>query len=197
MERPSGRARQSTVRTQGSGDQDAPPVGAPPLGIVAFSFGLRAPDEEPNPANAALAGVVGSAREAAGRSTVIVAQWEVAKQLERDGVPVTHRVIARPDRYLDSTEVWRQARDLLHHHGVRDVVPVAHPILHLRYVTSMLRADGFDVVAPPRHRVPFDRSDANHQWWTRSRIGLAVYALGKRIPVLRACLSPFVGPWPS
>lgn len=165
-----------------------------PIGVVAFSFGLRGAAGEPGPSNAALARW---AADAAGADpgAVVVAQWEVARGLEDLGVRCEHVVEPRPGHYLDTAMVWDEASAVLRHAGVRRVVAVAQPFLHLRVVRAMVRRGGFTLQRTPRPHVPFDPSAANQQWWTRSRGRLVVYAAGKEVPPLRRVLAPLAS-WP-
>ena len=166
--------------------------------IVAFSFGQKIDlDDEPGPSNQDLAAVVLAAARRSPSPHVVVAQWEVARQLEADGQPADLVVEERSDgSYLDTQAVWDAARELFVERGVRDVVPVAHPWLHLPTTKRMVRASGFRVVAPPTATVRFDSSTGNSQWWTRTHQGLVVYSLGKRWPALRRWL-PRYGSWPT
>jgi hypothetical protein len=173
-----------------------PAADGAPLGIVAFSFGLRPPEQEPNPSNVALARVVQQVARQSARTSLVVAQWEVALQLAADGVAVDAAISGHDTRYLDTGEVWRQARAVLEAGGVREVVPVAQPYLHLGFVRRMVRRDGFVIVEPPPATIPFDRDDANQQWWTKGRARLFVYGVGKELPVLQPILSRLFGPWP-
>jgi|SRR6476469_849884 len=82
--------------------------------IVAFSFGLRAGTREPNLCNRRLARAVERITKLAQESgnILLISQWEIAKQLEADGVHVDRVIeVSAHGDYLDSDEVWAQALD--------------------------------------------------------------------------------------
>jgi hypothetical protein len=156
--------------------------------IVAFSFGLRAKAREPNPCNRRLARAVEritrlTAKES--ENILLISQWEVAKQLEADGVHVD-RVIDMSPRgdYLDSDEVWAQALAFLQGRHVARVVPVAQPFLQIHKVCKLIRKSGLPLERKRIGWVGFDSSPANTQWWTKGPMRLLAYAfmqaLGRR-----------------
>jgi hypothetical protein len=154
-----------------------------PVGVVAFSFALRGEEAEPGPSNVALARAVQTATAGIRRPIVVVAQWEVARQLHRDGVPVDLVVERQAGVYLDSDMVWQAARDTFATRGVTEVVAVAQPFLHLRWVRRIIRRHGYRVLPVPIAPIPFDPDPANRQWWTKSRSLLVLYALRKLLGV--------------
>lgn len=157
------------------------------VGIVAFSFALREAPLEPNPANAALASETVAAVERQPCRTFVVAQWEVARALERSGHPADHVVRPSGDgRYLDSTAVWREAAAILTEQGISAALPVAKPGLHLLRVRSLVRTSGFRLVRTPIGKVPYDRSPLNHQWWTKGPLRLLAYSVRQALKGLGA-----------
>lgn len=157
------------------------------MGIVAFSFALRDAPLEPNPANVALASETVAAGERQPCRTFVVAQWEVARALERSGHPADHVVRPNGDgRYLDSTAVWREAAAILAKQGISAALPVAKPGLHLLRVRSLIRDSGFRLLRTPIGKVPYDRSPLNHQWWTKGPLRLFAYSVGQALKGLEA-----------
>lgn len=146
------------------------------LGVVAFSFGRRDPDQEPNPCNRRLAGATARiVRQSAG-PVVLVVQWEVARALPPT-MPV-HVVGDAPDgEYLDTERVWQAAAPILHREGVRRVIAVAQPVLHRAKAYRLIRAAGFEPLRAPVGWIGFDSSSRNRQWWTRGPLRLVLYAL--------------------
>ncbi len=141
------------------------------IGLVAFSFGLRTSDTEPNPCNQRLGLAVQSILTAEPTEVIIVSQWEVAKQLEAIGIKTNHVVNLRDDgEYLDTRDVWNEAKVLFDKLGIREVVPVANPYLQLFYAKKMVKDDGFQVLSKPIGRIGFDNSPQNTQAWTRNRL---------------------------
>lgn len=146
------------------------------LGVVAFSFGLRRPEEEPNPCNVRLARATQRVLDQAAAPVVLVSQWEVALALPSS---VTAHVVERPvdGRYLDTERVWAQAAPVLRQAGVHRVVAVAQPLLHRAKAHRLIRRDGFEPVPLRLGRIGFDSSHRNTQWWTRGPLRLLLYAL--------------------
>lgn len=142
-----------------------------PLGIVAFSFGQRAPADEPNPCNRRLATAV---ERMLTEPAVLVAQWEVARGLQ-DGLAA--HVVGPDHGYLDTAAVWARAVPVLRSGGVRRVVAVAQPVLHRSRAHRLIRRSGFLVERRPIGWIGFDSSSANTQWWTRGPLRLALYAV--------------------
>lgn len=147
------------------------------IGLVAFSFALR--EHEPNPCNIRLAkAVMGIVAE---KPTVaIVAQWEVARQLERDHYSVALTVEPPSDgSYLDSEGVWEAAKVLFEQAGVTQVIPVAQPFLQMAKVKQMIRRDGYEVVSRRMGWIGFDSK--SKQPWTRSPLRLLAYAIKQKL----------------
>jgi hypothetical protein len=145
-------------------------------GLVVFSFALRAAVEEPNPCNVRLASVVRRIVEREVDQVVVVAQWEVALQLRQYGIPVARVVTPRSDgAYLDSKQVWEQARAEFWDREIDVVIPVAQPFLHLHRVRQLMEADGFSVGRRRIGWIGFDRRST--QPWTRGPVRLLLYAM--------------------
>ena len=150
----------------------------PSVGLVAFSFGQRA--DEPSPSNMALARAAKRGVDSVHGPVEVVAQWEVAKGLERLGLTPDVIVGPLPDgQYLDSDEVWRVARSRFERRGVESVIPVAQPFLHLWKVRRLARKDGLTVPKFAVGRIRFDDTRENTQPWTRSRLALLKYTVGQ------------------
>lgn len=146
------------------------------LGVVAFSFGLRGPEEEPNPCNVRLARATRRVLDEAATPIVLVSQWEVALALPSSAT--AHVVKAPVDgRYLDTDRVWAEAAPVLRQAGVRRVVAVAQPLLHRAKAHRLIRRDGFEPVRPRIAWIGFDSSARNTQWWTRGPLRLLLYAV--------------------
>lgn len=144
--------------------------------IVAFSFGMRPAELEPNPCNVKLAECVKDVSKNCD-SVLIVSQWEIAKQLSREGVQVDKVVYSPPEQYLDTKEVWRQALEFLSYRDSLVVIPVAQPFIHLRMVIRLMRKSGVNVRLIPVRWIGFDSSNINTQWWTRGPVRLVAYSL--------------------
>jgi hypothetical protein len=164
------------------------------VAIVAFSFGLRARDQEPNPCNRRLAHAVERITRQCENESInflIVSQWGVAKQLEDDGVHVDKIISASPrGYYLDSNEVWAQAIVFLQDRHVTRVIPVVHPFLQMHKVCKLIRKSDLPLERKEIGWIGFDSSPANTQWWTKGPMRLLAYALmqalGRRTKVSRA-----------
>jgi hypothetical protein len=146
------------------------------VALVAFSFGLRGVDQEPNPCNVRLAKEVERILRDH-RPAPVCAQWEISKQLEFDDHPPDLTVPPTQNQCLSSDDVWAQAAAFLQQRGVDRVIPVAHPYLHLHRVKSLIKRSGFRVVDVRIRHIGFDRSRTNTQWWTKGPLRLTLYAL--------------------
>jgi hypothetical protein len=145
-------------------------------GLVAFSFALRAIEDEPNPCNSRLAysvmGIVATEKD----DVLVVSQWEISRQLRANGHEPECSVDLQPDgSYLDSDIVWGTAKKVFEEHGINEVIPIAQPILQMRKVKRLIRSDGFVVVERPVGAVGFDAQST--QWWTRGPLRLLLYAI--------------------
>ncbi len=146
-------------------------------GFVIFSFGLRAAEQEPGPCNERLGHEALRLIKHVGDEAVIVAQWEVARGLKALGVGSDLVVEPSGGGYLDSRGVWEEAKQLFAARGVTEVVPVAHPFLHLNAVKKMIRRDGFRVIDHKIGKIGYDPDPRNTQPWTRSAPALLKYAI--------------------
>ena len=145
-------------------------------GLVAFSFALRAIEDEPNPCNRRLAQSVMKIVATENEEIVVVTQWEISRQLRTRGHdPVCSVEIRSDGHYLDSDTVWRTARTVFDDRGIREVIPVAQPILQMAKVRRLIKSDGFVVVKRPVGAIGFDRQST--QWWTRGPLRLLLYAV--------------------
>jgi hypothetical protein len=145
-------------------------------GLVAFSFALRAIEDEPNPCNRRLAqsvmGIVATEKD----DILVVSQWEVSRQLRANGHEPECSVELRPDgSYLDSDIVWDTARKVFERHGISEVIPIAQPILQMTKVKRLIKSDGFVVIERPIGAIGFDAQST--QWWTRGLLRLLLYAV--------------------
>lgn len=157
----------------------------PKIGIVGFAFGLR--EEEPNPSNVTLACKVTEAIEYASYSEslpVVVTQWEITKALDEEFFyDVDLSVEPHADgTYLDSKAVWEKAKARFVEEGVKQVIIIAQPFLHLPSLKKMVKGDGFEVLKYKVGEVPFDTSNLNTQPWTRTKPALFLYAVGSLLP---------------
>ncbi len=156
----------------------------PRSGIVAFSFGQRSDDEEPNPCNIKLAEQVQD-QVIKNEGAVVVAQWEVAKALRIMGVAVHEVGRSTGGRYVDSEQVWTEAERYLSRHGVTDIIAIAQPFLHLREIRRLIRSSGYRRVKSPVRWIGFDNSPLNTQWHTKGPVRLLIYALLRSLPSVR------------
>jgi hypothetical protein len=150
-------------------------------GIVVYSFGRRSIEREPGPCNVRLGQAAMRIAAEEDEKTLLVAQWEVARYLESHGARVDHVVQERDDQYLDSDQVWREARDLFREYDINDVIPVAQPLLHQTKVAHLARKDGFEVTRRPIGHIGFDNCADNQQWWTKGPLRLLAYSLRRAL----------------
>lgn len=153
--------------------------------VVAFSFGLRGKSREPNPCNVRLARAAERIVRGEPSNTLLIAQWEIAKQLSSDGTHIDQVVGPSSGReYLDTCEVWNRALETLRRYQVEAVIPVAQPFLHRHKIRRIIRDSGMTVERRHIGWIGFDPSKVNQQWWTKDPIRLLVYsilqALGRR-----------------
>ena len=146
--------------------------------VVAFSFGSRDELHEPNPCNVRLARAAERIINDELGDLLLISQWEIAEQLESDGLHVDH-IIRYPSEggYLDSDEVWAQALPMLDKYGVSSVIPVVHPFLQMYKVRQLIRESGISVERRRIGWIGFDSSPANTQWWTKGPVRLSAYAV--------------------
>lgn len=146
--------------------------------VVAFSFGSRDERHEPNPCNQRLALAAERIINDELGNLLLISQWEVAEQLESDGLHVDHVIRYPSDSgYLGSDEVWAQALTTLAKHGVNSVIPVVHPFLQMYKVRQLIRESGINVERRRIGWIGFDPSPDNTQWWTKGPVRLSAYAL--------------------
>lgn len=160
------------------------------IGIVGFAFGLRDETQEPNPSNSALARVVTQAGEYVECHKdwpIVVTQWEITKGLNKFfRMSPDHSVELRSDgTYLDSRAVWEEAKFEFALNGVKAVIIIAQPFLHLPSLKRMVKADGYSVHEFKIPAIPFDDSIENTQPWTRSKLALVIYAIKSLIPGMK------------
>ena len=160
-------------------------------GIVALSFAKRA--IEPNPVNVRLANItdeVDDELQSIGEQTIVVAQWEIARALPTPPhLIVGQDAATNTDRngkpYLDSKDVLEAAFELFRAAGVKRVVVVANPFLHMHAVKSMVRKADFKVDSFSTPWVGFDSDQLNVQWWCKGPVRfmsyLALQVFGKLI----------------
>ena len=132
-------------------------------GILAFSFAKRSAHEEPNPVNINLAKATEKAVDhfrALGEDTVVVAQWEIARQLTYDNYRVDRTVTQHHasikeggKRYLNSDDVLREAQQLFGEREIKKVFVVANPFLHLPTIQKRVAAKALPLSATTRSRV--------------------------------------------
>lgn len=173
--------RQAFMQAERGDDVTASSSSDEALAIVAFSFGLREKAHEPNPCNRRLAHAVERITRLAeneSRNIIVVSQWEVAKQLEANGVHVDKVISTSPHGgYLGSDEVWAQAFVFLRGRHIARVIPVAQPFFHTYKVCKLIRKSGLPLERKRIGWVGFDSSPANTQWWTKGPVRLLTYAL--------------------
>jgi hypothetical protein len=149
----------------------------PPIAIVAFSFGARDEQDEPNPCNQRLAQAAERIIRSESGDLLLISQWEVAEQLESDGICLDHVIrSSAASEYLDSDEVWAQALIILNKYGVNSVIPVVQPFLQMYKVKQLIRESGITIERRRIGWIGFDSSSANKQWWTKGPVRLFTYA---------------------
>lgn len=147
-------------------------------GVVGFSFAKSAC--EPNPCNQALAAGVECAMINHLDNATVIVQWEINKQLQQDGYKSDLVVLPEDARseYLDTQDVWNKAKILLNKEGIKDVIIVAQPFLHLDVIKAMIRKDGFVIKEYKNpHYVGFYNNKENLQWWTKGPLRFLMYAV--------------------
>ena len=151
-----------------------------PIGIVCLSFGKRKEAYEPGPVNQRLAKVAEDIKLEFSPA-VVVAQWEIARQLEQDGTPADLVVNLRNGswrrgvRYLDTDDVLHEAFQTFRHRGIKRVIVVAHPFYHLGSIQEKVRNAGFLIQEEFIPDIEMDNSNLNLQWWTRNKLLFLVY----------------------
>ena len=150
------------------------------LGIIGLAFGMPAPSSNDSPSNAAIARVAERIKFENPGSR-FVTQWEVADQSTRTAVNAIVSDGATREYITTEEALWR----CVERHsriGIDRIVIVAHPA-HLRLVKVFIklriwRFPGVEFVTCYDTRmkaIPYDRSPANRQWWTKSRRHFALY----------------------
>lgn len=145
--------------------------------LVALSFGQRDFDLEPGPINRRLGSIAARYVRGLSSPTLVVAQWEIALEMGRQGVPVDFAVYPEEGvDYIDTGDVWRQARQFLDAHDIERVALLAHPFLHRSLARHIIRRDGYMVQTLKTGMVGFDPDARNRQWWTRGPVRLMTYS---------------------
>jgi hypothetical protein len=152
-------------------------------GIVALSFGRRS--EEPNPVNQALARALTDIVQEVDDFTdscFVVAQWEIALQLQEDGIEPDLTVgpeyaSKHGNRvYLDTDDVLQAAHTQFRARGITKVIVVANPFIHLGAVRRMMESRRFEIET--KYSIPkvgFDNDPAQLQWWCRGPLRTLLY----------------------
>ena len=130
-------------------------------------------------ANSRLADAVQRILEKEDNKCVVIAQWEIARELEARNIFPQHVVEPKVDNtYLDTIDVWKEAKAYLSSEASVEVVIVAQPFIHGYYIERMIRKDGYAVCHEydmEVGRIGFDSDSL--QWWTRGPARLAFYVL--------------------
>lgn len=147
-------------------------------GMIVYSFALR--DDEPGPCNINTAFEANRIYNQEAGEICVVSQWEVARALDRF-CPVPIARVVREHRvkgaYLDSGEVTEQAAEVFRAVGVKEIIIVANPFMHLQYCRYLVCRKGFRVLKRRIRWIGFDRQSI--QWETRGPIrALAYTAIG-------------------
>lgn len=149
------------------------------VGIVAFSFGLRATDEEPNPCNRRLAEETFRIARSLPFPVLIVSQWEITRALNDLGLPPSQSVESTPGKYLDSEAVMEGAAIFFRENGVTHVIPIAHPFLHMYKCRRLVTEHGFTLIKRDVRKIGFDRKSL--QPYTRGPLRLLWYAIKQKL----------------
>lgn len=150
------------------------------LGIIGLAFGMPSPSSNDSPSNAAIARVAERIKFENPGSR-FATQWEVADQSTKTAVNAVVSDGATREYITTEEALWRCV-ERLRRGGIDRVVVVAHPD-HLRIVKlftklRIWRFPGVQFVTSYDARmraIPYDRSPANRQWWTKSRRHFAWY----------------------
>ncbi|MDO8604611.1 MAG: hypothetical protein Q7K40_04445 [bacterium] len=149
------------------------------VGIVAFSFGLRATDEEPNPCNRRLAEETFRIATSLSFPVYIVSQWEITRALNELGMPPSLSVEMTPEKYLDSEGVMDVAATFFKSNGITSVIPIAHPFLHGTKCRRLVVEHGFKLIKRDIRKIGFDRKSL--QPYTRGPLQLLLYAIRQKL----------------
>lgn len=136
-------------------------------GMIVYGFGWR--KDGHSPPNVRLALAAKQIVEAEEAPVLIFAQRTVAKILR--GMRVRCSVVEKRSGYEGSEEATRQAVELFRKMGIKEVIVVSHPIIHLAKCIKLIRAAGFRTKSLMRlawmiGRIGFDWF--SDQWQTRS-----------------------------
>lgn len=160
--------------------------------VIALSFGKRRKDQEPNPSNFQLGREL---EEVIDNTTgmlsigklLVVAQWEIARQLEQDGYGSSIDLVVTQNsatykgkkRYLDNQDVIDKALDWASTltDKVTDVIIVANPFLHLSACKKLVEARGLKTIDYPIGKIPFDNAPPQLQWWCKGPIRFILYGV--------------------
>jgi len=151
------------------------------VAILGFSFGLS--NNEPNKSNRALVWKFLDAVEYVEFNDSVpftALQWEMNKGiLDLIGESADCVAELREDGvYLDSKLVWAAFKKAIETEGgIKQVIIIAQPFLHMRSLKSMIRKDDFEIIEFEMGEIPFYDSLKNTQPWTRSKPALALYAM--------------------
>ena len=146
-------------------------------GMIVFSFAWRRDGQ--SLCNVRLAQAAQRIIDGTNEEVVVVAQRTTAAVLRRLRISVTHVIEKRPG-YEGSEEVVRQAAVIFGRQGVREVIPVAQPILQLTKCIQLVRKAGFRTpsfwkLCRMIGWIGFDRKSV--QPWTRGPVRLVLYTM--------------------
>ena len=143
--------------------------------IVAFSFASQGSKQ--SPCNERLADVVIKIQKET--RAKVMAQWEVARIVEKQGLELAHVVEPLVDgSYLSTSAVWLEVRAYLVFYQINEVIIVANPFIHGYAIERMIKKDGFKVnnsFDQEIGQIGFDQNSV--QWWTRGPLRFIFYAM--------------------
>lgn len=136
--------------------------------LVILSFGMGKGADNYGDSNEALAKI------AAETGLPIIAQWEIARILEKKyNVPTILSVEKIGNKYLDTFDVLKEAKVLMNVNGFTNAVFIGHQI-HLPRILLSAHKMGFEVEPKEsfdlvmNQKIPYDKKST--QWWTRSEL---------------------------
>lgn len=156
------------------------------VGIIALSFGIG--KNGPGLSNYDLANAIDwlclelNQRLGSLNDVKIVAQWEIAAEIERRPEKLTRfascltaTVFGEPNQYLGSEGVILEAKEYLDE--AEETWIVAMPFLHSPFCRKLAKKHGFKNVQEYKgfRLIRFDKR--SRQWWTKGKLRLLTYSI--------------------
>lgn len=159
------------------------------VGVIAFAFGQQLL-EIAGPSNEAVARVaidVVHAEQQLGNDTFLSTQWEIALYCNERSKKPDHEVSSFNDpatHYINTKDALYGSLEYFKRNNIQRVIILAHP-LHLWFIRHLIgfniwRVEGFTFdrsYDKLLSKVPYDKSQGNHQWWTRGPVVFVTYLI--------------------